>query len=105
MKHPFDEKVLVDVIFRVYRDGDVIAIFPGIPGTNSPDTCQCYQHVGQHGHGNLRAMMTGTRAAKDLEFSELARELLRIGYVLHVVKRATSKHRNQRYEELNRHER
>lgn len=29
--------------------GGIIALFPMLPGTNDPATCDSYEHVGQHG--------------------------------------------------------
>lgn len=36
------------VIFRKFKDGEIIALFPAIAGTNNyGDTCQSYVHMGQ----------------------------------------------------------
>lgn len=89
-----------DVIFRVFlgKDGgDVIAIFPGEPGTYSAHTCESYQHVGQHGACNPYALMAqGTRPATPEEYAPLLQELQAIGYTLRIVKRHTQKHRAAR---------
>ena len=42
--------VSTPVIFRMFI-GECIAFFPTEPGTNNPNTCANYTHVGQHGAG------------------------------------------------------
>lgn len=79
------------VIFRKFPDGEVIALFPELPGTNSMLDCLNYMHVGQHGSG--RATLEGTKKIKfeDIESQNainfLCRELRSIGYNLTVVSR------------------
>jgi hypothetical protein len=71
------------VSFRVFKDGgDVIAIFPEVPGTSDPDTCMSYQHVGQHGACNPFHLLTQTREADLAELVGLYDELEAIGYDL-----------------------
>ena len=84
-----------DVIFRKWRDGNVIALFPGTAATNDPHLCLSYEHMGQHAAAS--DSLTGvTDPAKPAEYVELKRELERQGYNLNVVRRFTSKHRQQR---------
>ena len=69
------------VMFRVWRNaadliGDgVIALFPYELGTNDPRTCECYEHVGQHGDVNLAYAINVTRPATPEEAAPLRREL------------------------------
>jgi hypothetical protein len=73
------------VIFRVYPNGDVLAI---MPDTNDHwDQVSCYQHMGQHGHGVYSVMMSTTRPATPEEYAPLLRELESIGYRVDVRKR------------------
>jgi len=100
------EKLLADaivtkVIFRKFKQGgDIIALFPEIPGTNSPKTCQNYMHIGQHGHGS--ADCGATVPAKRAEYMPLKKELESLGYNLEVVSKFCSHHRAARVKELNR---
>lgn len=76
------------VIFRRYPDaGDIIAIFPELPGTNDPGTCLCYQHLGQHGDCYPVGVIRSTKPATPEQYASLMRELRRFGYELLVLKR------------------
>lgn len=75
------------VIFRVYKEGDIIAIFPRMLGDNDPDTCGSYQHIGQHGACSPRQIIHATKNATPAQAAELKAELERIGYTLDVRKR------------------
>ena len=67
---------LVRVIFRIFRDhGEVIALFPDLPGTNDGFTCESYQHVGQHGAADPDHIVSVTRPATPAEYAPLMREL------------------------------
>lgn len=73
------------VVFRVWSNGDVIALFPEIDaGTGY---CGSYEHVGQHSGANYRSVINRTRMAKPGEYRDLAKELRRIGYNLLIRKR------------------
>lgn len=74
------KKESLPVAFRVYRENDIIAIFPTIPGTYSVGTCQSYMHIGQHGHVNLRINLLVTKPATPEQYAELQKELVSIGY-------------------------
>ena len=84
------------VIFRRFRDGEIIAIFPTLPGTNSPDSCADYVHVGQHGHCDPHAVVGMTARAKPTEYAALFHELTAIGYRLKVIQRPSWAHRHIR---------
>lgn len=83
------------VIFRKFRDGDVIALFPCEPGTNDPWTCQSYMHVGQHGSASSE-LHTRTKPASEQEYRDLKRELEAIGYNLTVKSRSHPSYYQQR---------
>lgn len=92
------------VIFRKFKDdGEIIAIFPEIPGDNSVFTCQSYQHVGQHGQANELLFEDDefTLLAKPKEYQDLLDELKSIGYNLKVVEKYTDDMFWNRQENLN----
>ena len=72
-------KTMTKVIFRKFKSGDVIALFPQEPATRNGWECVSYMHVGQHGSADPM-IVHGTKPAKWHEFVELLRELQSIGY-------------------------
>lgn len=62
------------VMFRKFREGDIIALFPYLPGTNDPGTCESYMHMGQHAPASAN-LSAETRAASPTEYAALKREL------------------------------
>ena len=85
------------VIFRKYPNiegGEVIALFPELPGDMNADTCSSFVHVGQHGAAHLRGCIDGTRPARPAEYADLKKELesAPYGYRLKVCQRATRAH-------------
>lgn len=76
-------------VFRTFqKGGDVIALFPEIPGNCSGTTCESYMHVGQHG-GAYPGCITGTRPATPEEIEPLKWELESLGYSLTIRKKVT----------------
>lgn len=65
-------------IFRVFPEGDAIALFPNQRGAR-PAWCNSYQHIGQHGDAH-KDLIKELRAATAEEYAPLAAELQRIGY-------------------------
>lgn len=86
-----------DVIFRKHSDGEILALFPGMAGTNNPQTCQAYAHNGQHCPASVGLRL---KPARPKEFRALGLELRRIGYRLRVVPRFTRKHRAERLAQI-----
>lgn len=80
------------VLFRKFR-GDVIALFPELPGDYDPDTCLSYQHVGQHGAASVSLR---TKPATCQEYASLYIELRSIGYDLRIARRMTRADRLKR---------
>ena len=78
-KRPHERPVIVH--FRKFKDGSIIAIFPGIPGTRHDYSCLSYMHVGQHGACDVDIIGDTSRARPE-EYAPLARELEGLGYVL-----------------------
>lgn len=87
-----------EVTFRYFK-GELIAIFPAELGTNDPQTCSCYAHVGQHSSCDSAILGIGTAAisgAHSTIFSQgtmlaipgvtdLISELQSIGYNLLII--------------------
>ena len=71
----------VDVHFRVFPDGDVIALFPN--DRVGGGQINSYQRLGQHG-GASPALLKDLRKATRSEYGPLLTELKRIGYCLRV---------------------
>lgn len=89
------------VIFRTFKEGDVIALFPEEPGTNDIRTCLSYQRVGQHGSADV-AITRSTRPSTPKEICDLACELRGLGYDLKAARRFTRRHQNIRLEKIQR---
>lgn len=80
----------IPVIFRKFKDeGDIIAIFPTLPGTNDPSTCLSYQHIGQHG-SCMGTLTSVTTLAKPSEYQSLLKELRSIGYRDLIIKKKST---------------
>ena len=76
------------VVFRTYKDGDVIALFPGI--TEGIGYCLSYMHIGQHSAASYGMVLQETRLATEEEYASLKQELEGIGYNLKVQKRKSA---------------
>lgn len=82
------------VIFRQFRKGgDIIALFPELPGSVSPSTCLSYQFIGQHGIADFNYVVQATRLCNPTNYKPLQDELESLGYNLRIVKRCSSKMR------------
>lgn len=88
------------MVFRVMREGDVLALMPSIPGTYEPHTCQSYARLGQHGPADYDLCIAASRPAEPEEFASLKRELESLGYVVAPVRCASPKMREARYQAL-----
>lgn len=80
------------VMFRVSRNDpkDIYALFPSIAGdVGRPDTCTCYQHIGQHSSAHYTGCIASSRPATKAERRGLFHELRRIGYAMKLVSRQT----------------
>ncbi len=80
-------------IFRQFKDGSVIAIFPEISGTMDAGTCSSYMYVGQHASANVwggQTIIDTTKPLKDeAKRLEMMRHLHGLGYACVEVKRST----------------
>ena len=79
------------VIFRVYPDGEIIALFPQIAAGYGGYSCQSYMHVGQHGAADLYWVVKQTKLATQEEYQALLKELEQKGYNPVVAKKCTYK--------------
>lgn len=95
------DKERTDVIFRKFKNKrkEVVAVFPGLIGSNDPGTCMAYVHVGQHFIVSI-AITSYTKLATPEEYKDLKNELEKgIGYNLRIVKKFTNKHARERREQ------
>lgn len=82
------------VIFRVH-EGELIALFPSLIGTNDVNTVTCYARVGQHSSASVDFAGAG-RLAIEAEYTSLLAELAQIyapEYTLVIAKRMTPQDR------------
>lgn len=64
----------IKVVFRVFPEGDVIALICGTACDCNPGNVMSYQHVGQHSEAS-RDLGRNLRLATPAEYSDLQREL------------------------------
>jgi hypothetical protein len=72
------------VIFRRYKDGQIIALFPALKWNDTSEAITSYVHEGQHGAANYKWVIFNTRKANPSEYYDLAKELEGIGYNLRI---------------------
>jgi len=81
---------ITEVVFRKFKDGDIIALFPYDVDYPNGDISS-YMHIGQHGAANYNYVMKDTVAAIKAEYDDLKEELENRGYNLKVIKRKSNK--------------
>ncbi len=79
------DKHKTKVVFRKFKKGDILALFPGIESGRG--FVESYQHIGQHGGADYRHCIDVTKPATPEEYSDLQQELESIGYNLLIRKR------------------
>jgi hypothetical protein len=67
------------VIFRKFKEGDVIALFPDIPFDDQGNVAS-YSHIGQHGAADYETVLEETVPAREPEYRALLAEIKRVGY-------------------------
>ncbi len=72
----------VNVIFRKYSDGAIIALFPDLYCDDARRFCESYMHVGQHSGASYIDVVAITKRATPAEYQELKEQPERAGYVL-----------------------
>jgi hypothetical protein len=93
------------VIFRKFRNGEIIALFPFHAGNNDGYTCQSFIHVGQHGSADPGLVMRMTKPATQDEAAPLIRELTSAPYSyppLRILHRFTDAARREREAQVQR---
>ena len=70
---------MTKVIFRKFRDGEIIALFPQEPADCIGWLCMSYMHTGQHAAATPY-LMYDTKPAMPWEYADLYNELKSIGY-------------------------
>lgn len=92
------DKEKTKVIFRQWKDGDVIALFPEIATDTIGYNCESFIHVGQHGAASPRIILKDTKLAnlEDGAVKKLIKELEGRGYNLEIIKRFRYKHQEIR---------
>lgn len=87
------DKEATTVIFRRFKGGEVIALFPyEIEDWNG--AIMSYMHIGQHSAATLGLIDT-TKLATPEQYAALQKELEGIGYVLDIRKRVNWKRWNE----------
>ena len=87
------QKETVQVIFRRFKDGEILALFP-YESTSGCDLVMSYQHIGQHS-GADPLLVHDTNPATPEQYANLKRELEGIGYSLEVKQRINWKRYNE----------
>ena len=90
------------VIFRRWANGDVIALFPEVPGTRY--LCSAYERIGQHGAADPTVVIAATSPASPAEYAAMKAELQSEPYCYRLAprKRCTQAMFLARQAELNR---
>lgn len=78
-----------DVIFRKYRNGEIIALFPY--EMEGQFCCMSYMHIGQHSGAIYSHCVKQTKPATSEEYRPLMSELISIGYELRVIAKISRK--------------
>ncbi|MFA5307294.1 MAG: hypothetical protein WC365_07645 [Candidatus Babeliales bacterium] len=73
------------VVFRKFKEGDIIALFPCMKESNY--RVNSYMHIGQHSAADYDGVISITTPATQEEYADLKAELTSIGYNLKVLKR------------------
>jgi len=77
------------VVFRKFRDGQIIALFPDMPWSRHGYTTTSYMHSGQHGAADYTEAVAMTQPATGDEYRALLDELKAAGYDnLRIIRRA-----------------
>ena len=96
---PAKGEIMPDVVvFRQWRGGDIIALFPEIPADIEGRYCQSYMQIGQHGAADYHSVIDRTTPVCEKRYVALAQELRQIGYELQPIRRATVQHHRRRRE-------
>ena len=84
------DQEITKVVFRKFKDGEVIALFPEIQYNEDRRYCMSYMHIGQHGSANYDLRLC-CKLARPEEYASLLKELEDIGYNLKIQTRVNRK--------------
>ena len=73
------------VVFRKFKDGDIIALFPEL--SEGGPLIESYMHIGQHSGADYSGCIAITKGATPEEYKDLQAELECVGYNLLIRKR------------------
>jgi hypothetical protein len=77
---------ITKVVFRKFKDGQVIALFPYVE--SSRGFCSSYMHIGQHSDADYNHIVRSTKLATADEYADLKNELENsVGYNLEIIKK------------------
>ena len=87
-----EKRQLTRVVFRRFKEGEIIALFPYMPWNAHGNAVTSYMHTGQHAAADYACVIAVTRPATAEEYRELLAELTSVGYDnLHILRRAKPK--------------
>ena len=87
---------MTKVVFRKWKNGDIIALFPDEPWNRNGHMTTSYMHIGQHGAADYAGVIAETSPAQENEYRNLLNELKTTGYTyLRIVQRARPKFINK----------
>ena len=90
-------QIITPVVFRRWKDtATIIALFPDSPADINGWYCDSYERIGQHGGADYHGVIAHTVPASQKESAPLTCELVRIGYRLKVLQRASRHHHEHR---------
>ena len=94
------DKNITEVIFRRFKEGDVIALFP-YEIESLDGQVNSYQRIGQHSGASLEIIQETKPATIDEpDIKSLYDELTSIGYNLKIVKRVNYNHYQDRLDRI-----
>jgi hypothetical protein len=94
---PFKKDInKTDVIFRKFKEGDIIALFP-YEIESSRGNILSYMHNGQHSEAMYLHCVSISKLATETEYNDLKNELESIGYNLNIIKKQYYKKYRQNY--------
>lgn len=79
------------VVFRKFKEGDIIALFTEDKYNEHSGLIMSYQHIGQHGSADYSCVIMKTLPAKEQEYFDLYQELTSLGYDLRIIKKRTKR--------------
>ena len=76
-----EKRQLTRVVFRRFKEGEIIALFPYMPWNAHGNAVTSYMHTGQHAAADYAGVIAVTRPATAEEYRELLAELTSSGMI------------------------